>query len=121
MGLVFLGYAIFMALNNFRHFLSFENFEYFILPILLSITFLPFVYFVALYSSYEMLFVRLQLFISDAAVLKYAKRKTAYAFNLNLWELNNWSKYINSSWRFKSKNEVDEAIISFRTRDNKEY
>ena len=113
-GLAFMGYAGYMALNDFNHFASFENFENFYLPILLSIAFLPFVYFAALYAGYEILFVRLRFFVPDATVLKYAKRKTVFTFNCNLLELNRWSKYINVSWRFKSKNEVDEAILGFK-------
>lgn len=117
MGLIFLCYAIYMVLNDLKYFLTRENIEYFILPIIFSIMLLPFVYFSALFSSYEMFFTRLQFFISDTVVLKYTKRKTVFVFNFNLWELNNWSKYVISSWRFKSKYEVDEAIINFKSRN----
>ena len=84
------------------------------MPILFSITFIPFVYSAALYSGHETLFIRLGFFVDDASVLKYAKMKTIFAFNLNLWKLNKWSKYIYSSWRFKNNQEVDEAILLFK-------
>jgi len=113
-GLVFIGYASYMVVTHFKDFATLENFENFHLPILLSIMFLPFVYFTALYAGYETLFIRLQFFVQDAAVLKYAKKKTIFAFNLNLWELNKWAEHINTSWRFKAKNEVDEAIMGFK-------
>jgi len=113
-GLFFIGYALYMMVTDFKHFAIVENLEKFYLPILLSIMFLPFVYFAALFAGYETFFIRLQFFIQDAAVLRYAKKKTLFAFNINLWQLNKWSEHVISSWRFKKKNEVDEAITGFK-------
>lgn len=113
-GLAFTGYAIYMVVTDFEHFATFENFENFYLPILLSIMFLPFVYFAALYAGYEALFVRLQFFVKDGALLKYVKKKTILAFGPNLWVLNKWSKHINTL-RFKDKEEVDEAVRDFKS------
>lgn len=113
-GLAFTGYAIYMVVTDFEHFATFENFENFYLPILLSIMFLPFVYFAALYAGYESLFVRLQFFVKDGALLKYVKKKTILAFGPNLWVLNKWSKHINTL-RFKDKEEVDEAVRDFKS------
>src|SRR3989339_1948485 len=95
-GLAFTGYAIYMVVTDFEHFATLKNFENFYLPILLTIMFLPFVYFAALYAGYESLFVRLRFFISDVALLKYVKKKTILAFGPNLWVLNKWSKHINT-------------------------
>ena len=114
MGLIIIGYTSYMIVTDFKHFAIIENLESFYLPILFSITFIPFVYSAALYSGYETLFIRLGFFVDDASVLKYAKMKTIFAFNLNLWKLNKWSKYIYSSWRFKNNQEVDEAILLFK-------
>ncbi|MBT4482075.1 MAG: hypothetical protein HOC71_00180 [Candidatus Latescibacteria bacterium] len=113
-GLFFISFAIYMAIKDFSHFASFENLENFYMPIILTVGFLPFVYFAALYAGYEMLFIRLGFFVPNVTVLKYAKFKTIIAFNVNLWQLNKWSEHVYSSWRFKSKNEVDEAIIVFK-------
>lgn len=113
-GLTFTGYAIYMVVTDFEHFATLENFENFYLPILLSIMFLPFVYFAALYAGYESLFVRLQFFVKDGALLKYVKKKTILAFGPNLWVLNKWSKHI-ITLRFKDKEEVDEAVRDFKS------
>jgi hypothetical protein len=114
MGLFFISYAIYMAIKDFKNFVSFENLQNFYLPIILTISFLPFVYLAALFAGYESLFIRLKFFIPDLIVLKYAKLKTIKAFNINLWQLNNWSKHVYSNWRFKSKIEVDQAITAFK-------
>lgn len=113
-GLIFIGYAGYMIATDFKIFATFENLGNFYLPILFSITFIPFVYLFALYSGYETFFIRLGFFVEDTNILRYAKRKTIFAFNLNLWKLNKWSKYVNSSWRFKEKQEVDDAILVFK-------
>lgn len=115
-GLSFLGYASYMAIKDFSNFVSLKNLESFYLPILLSILFIPFVYFAALYAGYETFFKRLRFFVPDVAVLRYSKFKTLFVFNINIWELNKWSEYINSEWRFKSKNEVNEAIVDFKNK-----
>ena len=112
-GFIFICHAGYMVVTDFKQFATFENFESFYLPILFSITFIPFVYLFALYSGYEMFFIRLGFFVNDTKVLRYAKKKTIFAFNLNLWKLNGWSKYVNSEWRFKEKQEVDDAILVF--------
>ena len=113
-GLIFIIYAGYMIVADVRQFATFDNFEKFYLPIVLSITFIPFVYLFALYSGYEIFFIRLDFFVEDKSVLKYAKRKIVWAFNLNLWKLNKWAKYVSSSWRFKDKQEVDVAIQTFK-------
>ena len=103
-----------MVVTGFEHFTTLENFSKFYLPILLTVMFLPFIYFTALYAGYESLFIKLQFFVEDGVVLKYAKKKTIVAFSLNLWALNKWSEHINTSWRFKDKKEVDEAVRGFK-------
>jgi cytochrome bd-type quinol oxidase subunit 2 len=114
MGLFFIVYAVYMAIKDFSNFASYENLVSFYLPIILSLSFLPFVYFAALFAGYETLFTRLGFFVSDISVLRYAKLKTIFAFHINLWQLNRWSQHINTSWRFKSKQEVEDAIIGFK-------
>jgi len=113
-GLSFTGYAIYMVITDFEHFAMLENFENFYLPILLTIMFLPFVYFVALYVGYESLFVRLRFFVGDVALLKYVKKKTILAFGPNLWVLNKWSRHINTL-QFKDRKQVDEAVRDFKS------
>lgn len=111
-GLCLTSYALYMVSVDFKHFATLENFKGFYLPILLTIMFLPFIY--SLYASYENLFVRLQFFVKDSALLMYVKKKTILAFGPNLWVLNKWSNYINTL-RFKDKKEVDEAVREFKS------
>lgn len=112
-GFAVTGYAIYMVITDFKNFATLANFENFYLPILLTIMFLPFVYFAALFVGYESLFIRLRFFISDVALLGYVKKKSILAFGPNLWLLHKWSKHINTL-RLRDKRDVDTAVRDFK-------
>ena len=118
-GCIFLVYSSYNVITDFHNFATVKTLESFYLPIVLSILFSPFVYLVALYSNYENFFIRISFFVEDPVVLKYAKIKTILKMNINLWELEEWSKYVNSNWRFKEKQEIDDAILVFSNRNRK--
>lgn len=107
-------YAVYKIVTDFENFASIQNFESFYIPILLSTLFIPFVYIAALIAAYETFFIRLQFFVPDKTVLKYAKLKSILSIQFNLWKLNRWSDYINKNWRFKNKKEVKEAVAGFK-------
>ena len=113
-GLFLLFYASYKVITDFDNFVTIQNLQSFYMPILLSILFIPFVYIAALIAAYETLFTRLQFFVPDKAVLRYAKFKTILSIKFNLSKLNRWSDYINKNWRFKNNNEVKEAVAAFK-------
>lgn len=112
-GIFLLFYAVNQIISDFSGFITYKNLNDFYQPILYSLAFIPFVYLVALYSNYETFFVRLSFFVEDKSVLRYAKFKSIYAIKFNIQDLSRWSNYINSNWRFKDKQEVDDAILVF--------
>jgi hypothetical protein len=89
-----LGYAIYQIVNDFEKFASYKNLINFILPPIMSTLLLPFIYFTALYSKYENLFIRLGFFIKDPEVLCYAKTKAILSFNVRLKYFDRFSKYM---------------------------
>lgn len=107
-------YTAYMIVTDFKNFATLQNLENFYMPILLSILFIPFVYISALLIEYETFFVRLQFFVPDKSVLRYAKLKTILLSKFNLWKLKRWSQHINVNWRFKSREEVNEAVTTFK-------
>jgi hypothetical protein len=113
-GLFLIFYAAYKVVTDFENFATIQNFESFYIPMLLSILFIPFVYITALLAAYETFFTRLQFFVPEKAILRYAKLKTILSIQFNLWKLNRWSDYINKNWRFKNKNEVKEAVAGFK-------
>ena len=60
-------------------------------PILLSLLFLPFVYMVAVYSSYERVFGQIERNVSNRDISRYAKWKALIAFHLRFKVIERWS------------------------------
>jgi len=106
LGITILGYTIVKISGDFRNLATSENILSFLLPILLSITYLPFLYLFTLAITYEMLFMRLNFIIKDNKKLaKFAKKKILCLCHFNLKKINKFSK---------------EQTISFQTLNDKE-
>ena len=75
-GIVILIFAISNVVSDYKNFVSLDTLRKFLLSPLLTILFLPFIYFMVLFSTYEQLFVQLNLGYEKSKKLKrYAKRK----------------------------------------------
>jgi ABC-type multidrug transport system fused ATPase/permease subunit len=75
-GIVILIFAISNVVSDYKNFVSLDTLRKFLLPPVLTILFLPFIYFMVLFSTYEQLFVQLNLGYEKSKKLKrYAKRK----------------------------------------------
>jgi hypothetical protein len=87
--LIYSGYMIYRDLNEIA---SYNTIKSFLFPILLTILFIPFAYFYALYMHYESLFVRLRLSLKDdRAFRRYAKKRILISVNLSLSRLKRFS------------------------------
>lgn len=113
-GIFLTGYAFRMAVVDFKGFATIATLESFVLPILLTLAFLPFVYLVAIYTTYESLFIRLQFFIKDQSLLKYTKKRTLQVFHFRLVALDEWSKNI-YKLNLVDRQSVDEALLNMST------
>ncbi|MDP2691919.1 MAG: hypothetical protein Q8O95_05990 [bacterium] len=92
-GIFFIVFAIGKVFGDFQNIMTSQNLKTFILPPLLTVAFIPFVYFFALIMAYETLFVRLSIFNkNDPALIKFTKRKIIRAYHLNLPKLNRFAK-----------------------------
>ena len=86
-------FALFKVFVDYQGFATLTNLQSFILPPLLTLTYIPFLYVIALFMAYETLFVRLNLFTKENKNLRpVAKRKIILLCHLNLWKLNKFSK-----------------------------
>ena len=112
-GIGFIIYALYHAVVDFKEFASLENLREFLLPLLLTVTFLPFVYIMAIYVTYDLIFMRIKHLIKNSALARYAKWKTVFAFHLNLRALNKWLKKI-VRLKFDSKEEIKQATMSVK-------
>jgi hypothetical protein len=111
---------IYKIATDFKNFWSISTLKIFLLPIILTITFLPFLYFIVLYSRYEILFLGLNSGeVKSIELKKYAKKKIFKQCFLNLAKVN---KAINSSASFdlrniKTKKDVDKIIEKLLTEE----
>jgi hypothetical protein len=81
----------------------------------MSLAFLPFLYIMALFVTYENLFVRLRFFIKDDKLVRFTKVRTLFAFNVRLTLLNKWARKINQH-HLETREDILGAIRDFRRR-----
>lgn len=104
--------------NNPQGLATPDNLRVFTLPILLTLMYIPFLYFWALLMAYEVLFVRVDILVrDDKATAKFAKRQIFALCGLNLLRLNRFAKESNPElMNLKDKKDVTLMINKFRTK-----
>jgi len=73
-GFVFISYSIYKVATDFTGFLKIQNLYEFLLPIFFTILFLPFLYCLAVYISYEQLFFHIDIRIKNLQKNKRIKK-----------------------------------------------
>lgn len=91
-GIVIIFFTIREIIIDFSGFATLKNFRDLLLPLFLSIAFLPYIYTMALYMMYESLFIRISLANHDKDLERYAKMKVLLGYNINLSRLKKFSK-----------------------------
>lgn len=110
-GFGLLGYSIYVMVHDFVNFASIHNIKAFILPIILTLSYLPFIYLFALVMAYESLFIRIKWSLKNDALYKFAKLKILRQFSFKLSELNNFARSeVNSFWHIKTKEQLIDIL-----------
>lgn len=91
-GLGLLAYVAHRVYTDFQSFAQLSTLTEFLLPILLTVLFLPFLYILATVVSYENLFVRLQFLMNDPELRSFTRGQLLRKFGLNFRGLNRWAK-----------------------------
>lgn len=86
-GLGLLVYVIYETVVEFRNTFTIQNLKSLLHPIIMTIAFLPFAYILALYMTYEMLFVRVDFLARDKKIGSRLKRQILWTANLNFNKL----------------------------------
>lgn len=108
-------YEVIHIANNTDEFFSSGTFYDFLVPVLLSVMFLPFVYCMMLYTVYENIFVRIPFFADNDEIIKYTKRITIKTFMMNLRALQRWAGYIHKiDYRSKDSIKMDAEAIKIK-------
>ncbi len=110
-------YAIGNAVDDAVNFVTITTLKGFLLPSILTISFLPFIYLLAIYSRYETLFVHIDVMVSkksqDAAA--YLKHRIVTLCLLNLKKLSAFTEQSRSRlWSVASMEDAACLIESFR-------
>ncbi len=86
-GLSIFFYSLYKTIVNFDTVLTFQNLVAFLLPSTITILFIPFVYFLALYSTYESYFIHLDFMTIKKDKVKEVKKLILRIANINLNKL----------------------------------
>lgn len=94
-------WLIILIVFNSYHFLTTlsdiankENLFTFLTPAFLSIGFLPYLYLIVVYATYERVFMFIGRFIDNEKLVKEAKKHAVIKFNFRYWLLNRWFFYV---------------------------
>lgn len=93
-GLILILYTLYMLITNFSEFGNKKTAYDFFIPPLLTILYLPFVFFIVMYSTYEQVFVRLRFAIESRLYRNLAKIYAFVLFNLQISLLERWSSHV---------------------------
>jgi hypothetical protein len=114
-GGVLISWSLYQAATHLDTFATSITLKDLALPPLMSLAFLPFIYIMALFVTYEDLFVRLRFFIKDDKLVRFTKVMTLFAFNVRLTLLNKWAREINQH-HLESREDILGAIRDFKRR-----
>lgn len=87
-------FLLYKTIEKHSELFTVDNLKSFILPVFLTITFLPFMYFYNLLIKYEELWVRLKFSIRNKKIRQRVKRQILLAANFNIDKLVSISKNI---------------------------
>lgn len=118
LGIYFLIFAVSHILRDPSSFWTIYNLKTFLLPIVFTACYLPFIYLIAVYGVYDILFMRLdKIWLKNNRRLsRYVKRKILFACFINLKKINKFA-YSNDFFSLNDKSsqrEVDGIIDSLR-------
>ncbi len=90
LGFSLIAYALYKLAADFLEFAKVETVEDFLLPPLLTFTYLPFIFFLVVYTTYDNISVRLQFSVKDKWVRRFAKFFSVIVFNFRIKDLERW-------------------------------
>ena len=91
-GLSIFSYSLYKTIVNFDDVLTFQNLVSFLLPSTITVLFIPFVYFLALYSTYESYFIHLDFMTVKKDKVKETKKLIYLNINLDKLLKKNFEK-----------------------------
>lgn len=109
-GIFLIGFTLYKLVGNFREFATIGTLTDFLIPPLLTLVFLPFVYLVAVYMNYETNFIALKFSIPNLHLRRFAKRQAILNFNFHTKDLNRWKNTLSK----KERNTIEAILASIK-------
>lgn len=103
-GLTFFAYVTYKTFYNYQDFFTLHTLFSFLLPPILTVLLIPFLYLLALYMNYEVLFIRVDFMTNNSDKKQSLKREILLLANLNLNRLTSISKKLNKFDIYHSDN-----------------
>lgn len=110
-GAILIFYTLYMLVTNFDGFGNEKTAYDFFIPPLLTFFYLPFLFIILVYSTYEQVFIRLKFSIKNTFYRKLAKLYAAIFFNVRISLLDRWS-YTVSRVSIESHRDLVESFRS---------
>lgn len=111
-GFFLIGFTVYKMASNYHSFFTCGTLRTFVLPPLLTIAYLPFLYVCALYMVYDSMFVRIDG--EDKALARVTRRKIMKLCNVHLKKLNRFAEEnIKELIKLRNKNDVLKMIEDF--------
>lgn len=92
MGLGLLAYTGYMALDDFENFVSMQSLRDLYTPVLLSLLFIPFIFVMHVFMSYDTEFRTIELYIPDEKLRRFAKIRALLSFGPSITLLRRWTR-----------------------------
>jgi hypothetical protein len=90
----FFGFALCMTISDFWTYATIQTWRDLYFPIILTTLFLPFIYMLYVFMSYESAFVNLGIFIKDKKLRRTSKWMAFFAFGIDVKLMLRWSRHI---------------------------
>lgn len=113
-GLIAILFIVFHLIQHYQEYTNRTVLLQFLMPLLLSLLFLPLLYGIAMFVNYETAFVILNQHFRHRRMYRYAMLMTMFRFNGDLEGMNRWKQMVLSK-NLQSKTEIDEAIMLTKT------
>lgn len=94
LGLFLVAEVLGHIVGNFSEYWSISYFKQFLLPMTLSVMFVPFLYLLVCFARFQETFVVLKIRIKSRKHLRYTKRILLFAFFNNIGGLNRWRQHV---------------------------
>lgn len=112
-GTLIWGNGIYRVIADLSGFATFENAKEFLIPVLLSLAFLPYLFAVAVLMTYETAIGRISWVLKDPSLRSYALWRAALSFRLDLEGLRRWKRDV-ELFRPSTREDVRKVIAGVK-------